>query len=382
MAHITDVVIIGSGAIGCAAAYYLTHAGVRRVTVVEKGPLVSGMTRRSAGLVHAFQANETATQLAASSLKIFRQWAAQLGPTGGLVESGIVVTAKSKVAANNLRERVEWQRRAGVDARLVDAHELGTMFPALSFDSIALASFDPTGGYADSIQTAQAFAQRARERGAIFETGTLVKSIAQQHGRATQVVTTTGTIEAPTIIVAAGAWSDRLLTPLGISLNLHLARGVIGFFQQPISLQDSHPILLSQDTSGFIRPHAFHLSAAGITNPNTRVKSPDMLDEDLTHGETGALADLAAQWLPSLNGATLKRAHSILYDQPPDGRAALGSVPGDEGVWVAAGFGENTFALAPAVGQTLAELIVDRRASIDVDSFALSRATLLNPPTV
>ncbi len=68
MTQIADIVIIGSGALGCATAYCVTESGVRRISVVDRGPLVSGMTRRHAGLLHTNFSEVGLMRLAASSV--------------------------------------------------------------------------------------------------------------------------------------------------------------------------------------------------------------------------------------------------------------------------------------------------------------------------
>src|SRR5512135_552749 len=99
MTQIADVVIIGSGALGCAAAFCLTESGVRRITVVDRGPLVSGMTRRHAGLLHTHLPGVPLIRLAQQSLDIYRHWATGIGGTCSFNETGTIVTASTEESA-------------------------------------------------------------------------------------------------------------------------------------------------------------------------------------------------------------------------------------------------------------------------------------------
>jgi sarcosine oxidase subunit beta len=372
MKQVTDVVVIGSGATGCAVAFFLAQARVR-VTLVEKGSLVNGMTRRNAGLAHTHQLHPATARLAAASLNIFHQWMDRVGSNSSFVETGLVAFDDN---ADALRERVAMQQNAGVETHLLDRRELQTLYPNARFDDVSVAAYERRSGYADAVQTAQSFAQRAREKGARFETGTLVKSIGTERSRIINVATTTGNIETPIVIVAAGGWSERLLRPLGVALNLHYTRGEIAFFERPSNEGEPHPIFLDAARAMFLRPHAFHLSAAGKIDNGVTSSGPDYLGEDVSRAATADLARFAADHLPALVDAPLKRAHAIQYDQPPDARPALGAVSGIEGLFVAAGFGENAFTLAPAVGETLAEWIVDGQPRTDVSELNPRRASI------
>ncbi len=381
MTQIADVVIIGSGALGCAVAYCLTESGVRRISVVDRGPLVSGMTRRHAGLLHTHYAEPALMRLAAQSIDTYRHWATGIGGTCGFNETGTIVIASSEEGAQLLRRRAEIQQSIGVPVQLLKPAELAALFSRASFKDVVLAVYEPESGYVDAVLAAQGFARRAREKGVVFQTGTLVKQIGQERGRITQVVTTTGNIQTPLVIVAAGAGAERLLMPLGFMLNLQSTRGVIGFFEQPPALHEGHPTIVDVDSSSFIRPHAFHLSTAGIVNGHARIRPSESLDETLSGEETKGLTEFAVRRLPDLEEAPLRRSHAILYDYLADRHPGLGAVPGFEGLYLIAGFGESAIAAAPAVGHAIAELIVDGRSSTDVSEFRPARPGLTHPST-
>ncbi len=377
MTSIADVIIIGSGALGCATAFALSEGGIRRVTVVDRGPLISGMTRRNAGLVHTYQPDTASMQFAREGIETYRHWATLIGGACGYAETGTVVIAQDEEQSHRVAERASSQQKLGIEAQLLNRSQLSDAFPLVSFQDVRQGAFEPGSGYVDSVLASQGFARRARENGTRFETGALVRQIGQDRARVTHVITTTGTIQAPVVIIAAGAGAERLLMPLGVILNLQPSRGAIGFFEQPPSLhEDGHPIIVDALDSTFIRPHAFHLTAVGIADKTGAARNPETPDDVVTAAETASLAALAARRVPLLTDAPLKRAHTIAYDRLADGLPALARVPGFEGLYLLAGFGGSSVAVAPGAGRAMAALVVDGKSSPDVGALSLTRPSL------
>ncbi len=376
MKQISDVLVIGSGIIGAATAYALTRQGMRRVSLIEKGPLVSGMTRRNAGLVHPFHAHPLTITLAEASYPFYQQWAFHLGNSKtGFVETGAAVVAENENEADQLRGEFFMLAQQSSDISQIEGNSLASLFPGVA-PNFRGALFTPRAGYADAVQTTQAMVNKAKENGLQVHTGTQVKQIIAERGQIRGVVTTTGTFETPAVIVAAGGWAERLLAPLGVSLRLQFRRGVVMFYEQPAELPQGHPMLLDPSGNFFLRPHPYRMSAAGSVFPDSHPNGIDSLDDYIAPSETLRVVRFAADCIPAFAHAQSKRAHSVLYDSPWDGLPVLGRVQNAEGLFVAAGFGTSAFAVAPAVGQTLAQIVIDGSATIDVSTFSPSRASL------
>ena len=122
MKQICDVIVIGSGIIGAATAWALTRQTRQRVTLVEKGPLVSGMTRRSAGLVHPFHSHPLLAQWAIASYTQYAQTATLFTPrnnartqknifieTGDLKTTGFIIHSADRhpIWANTIEELLD-----------------------------------------------------------------------------------------------------------------------------------------------------------------------------------------------------------------------------------------------------------------------------------
>jgi len=377
MNRFADVVIVGGGVIGCSTAFHLAR-GARsndsarplnaRVLVIEKGSLASGMTKRSGGLMHASFADPTLAQLASKSLAYARNWQSMVGGQCAFTQTGLLALA----AENQLREQAALLARLGVDAHTLDAPAMRELQPGINTDDAPLALFEPDAGYVDPTQMTQAFAARAKEFGAEFRTGTLVKSICVEHGRVTGVETTIGAIETLAVVVIAGAWSERLLKPLGVPVHLHIARTQVAYLDRPAELKKGHPAFFDALTGAYFRPHTYGLLYAGLIDADDDAANPDHLSESVSPEFVADVRERIAHRLPAMASARYVRGHAGMYDVTASRRPVVGKAPNITGLFVAAGFGGSGLAIAPALGTCIAEIITEGAAStVNLDGWEM-----------
>lgn len=361
---VCDVVIVGAGILGCATAFHLARKTGMRVIVVEKGSIASGMTKRSGALVYTHQSNETESRLALASLHDFQNWKALTGGTCGFTKTGCVIVGGEQ-HATTLRER------AG-NNRILTPQELKDFEPNANVDNLSLAVYDAEAGYADPVQATQTLAARAKEYGVTFKTGTLLKGIRTNVGRLSAVETTTGDIETLAVVLTIGAWTDRLLKSLGVSIGIQNTRGQVAFFDRPAELKQGHTAFVDLTMGVHFRPHTFGLTMGALNASNIEEKNPDSFDESVPMSFVADVQKRIAARLPAMEKARYIRGHAGVYDATLDGRPIISRVPSMEGLFVAAGFHNQGFALAPAVGACLAEMVADGEAStVDVSALKI-----------
>lgn len=364
MKQIRDAVVIGSGIIGCATALALTRAGIKRVSMIDKGPLVSGMTRRSAGLAHPFHAHPLLCKFARAGFDFYQQWAMRLGGKSAFVETGAAVMELQGEAA----EVFAMWKEVVPNASGIAVNALRALYPPLR-EQFRAAMFTPRAGYADAVLTAQAMGHAAKEHGLEIQTGTLVKQIVVEARHIKGVKTTTGELEAPLVIVAAGGWTEKLLLPLGINLNLRFRRGAVAFFEQPPSITSELPMLLDARGAHFFRPHPYRMSAAGNVAAEGSAQGVEGFDDFVSPRDMDAIHTFLTDCVPAFAHVPPKRAHAIVYATMADGLPALGRAGAVNGLYVAAGFGASAFSVAPAVGEMVAQMAIDASAADEVLSF-------------
>ncbi|MCL4394805.1 MAG: FAD-binding oxidoreductase [Chloroflexi bacterium] len=375
MTVFADVVIVGAGVMGCSTAFQLARRNGPRVIVVEKGAIASGQTKRSGALIRTHYPFEPEARLALASLHTFQNWKDAVGGTCGFAQTGLAWLVGGQAHALELRREVESLQAIGVNTQLVSPEELPKLQPGVRVDDVSLAAFEPESGYADPVATTQALAERARAFGVVFKTGTWLRSIRVTNGRVSGVDTTVGPIETLSVVVAAGPWSDAFLKPLGIETGIRSVRAQVAFYDRPAELKPGHAAFVDNITGVHFRPHPFGLTMGGYNDPSTEeLKNPDRLEESISNETVADLQRRIATRLPAMASARFTRGHAGVYDMSPDGRAILGRVPGIHGLYVGAGFSGNGFALAPAAGACIAELVADGEATTaNLDPFKIER---------
>jgi sarcosine oxidase subunit beta len=370
---ISDVIVIGGGIVGCSAAFHLARRRGLRVLVVEKGPLGSGTTKRSGALIRAAHAHPAVARLAVESTKFFQHWKEIIGGNCGWTQTGLIVVAPAEHAAR-LREQTAQLQSLGVDAQIISRGDVRDLQPAARVDDLALAAYEPTAGFVDPMLATHALAARAKEFGASFKTGTMVKSIRVEYGRVVGIETNIGLIESLNVVICAGAWTDRLLKPLKTEIGLRARRAPIAFYDRPADWHAGHCAFEDWTTGALFRPHTFGLTMGALLVPPEDEANPDSFDESVSPAFTADLQQRIAARLPAMARARYARGHAGVYDLTPDDHAVVGRVPGIVGLFVAAGFGGIGFTLAPAVGACLGELVADGEArTVDVRALGMAR---------
>src|SRR3712207_3359190 len=208
-----EVVGVGAGVVGASVAFHLAERGVGTLVIDRYGP-AAGSTARSGALIRAHYPTALEADLSWDSLtNYFEPWGARVGGGCGFTRTGFAyLVAEENVEA--LRYNVALQREGGVETSLVGPDELGEMEPALRTDGVALAAYEPRGGYADPAATAVGFLDAAKTLGARLERRR-VTALLQRGGLIRGVQTDDGPIGAGTVLLAAGAWSVPLARSVG-----------------------------------------------------------------------------------------------------------------------------------------------------------------------
>ena len=350
-----EVVVVGAGVVGASVAFHLAERGIETLVIDRDGP-AAGSTARSGALIRAHYSTSLEVDLAWESLTdYFEPWGERVGGGCGFTRSGFAYL----VGAENveaLRHNVALQRKVGVETGLVSPDELREIEPALRTEGVALAAYEPRGGYADPAATAVGFLRAAEALGASFERRRAT-ALVVRGDRLRGVRTDADTLEAKTVVLAAGAWSVPLATSVGLDLPIRPARVRVAIFERPYELP-THLTIIDTTEGFYARPAAEHATLVGSRDSLEWTSDPDAPTPEPEGAFVAEVLRRLALRLPALAGAPYRSGRSGILDMTPDGRPLLGPA-GPDGLYLAAGWSGTGFKKAPAVGAEVARWISD-----------------------
>jgi sarcosine oxidase subunit beta len=372
MADTADVVVIGGGVNGVSIAHALAARGVRRVVLCEKEALASGASGRSSALVRIHYTNEWDARLAWASFPVFRDWAAIMGGPPVFRRTGFL-TVVAPPYAEHLRRNVDILRAFGVPTEALAPDDVRRLQPFMNVADVGAAAYEPESGYASPADTVEGYRRNAEALGAQVRQWTRVTRILVSDGRVRGVETAGGRIDAPVVVVAAGAWSTRLCREVDVTLPARPKTIDTVLVTRPPELAAPHMTVIDNVQGTYLRPESDVLTIVGVPSVEWDV-DPDSVAPGLPPGAEEVGARLLTRRIPAMERATLARGFRAFDGYSDDGHAILDRVEGLAGLYLATAFSGMGFKIAPAVGICMAELILDGEAkTVDIGPFGLRR---------
>ena len=360
MRNTADVVIIGGGVMGCSMLYYLARLGVTRTLLLERDVLGSGTTGRSQAICRMHYSNPVTSSLAWESLKVLANFEDAVGGTSGFVQTGYLVVADA-ADRPGLERNVAMQQELGIDTRVISPAEAAELAPMISVTGGEAMAWEPQSGYADSYQVTASYAKVAREMGAEIVMRNPAVAIRLSGDRVRAVETEQGVVETPVAVVAAGPWSGQFLSGMGIHLPLNTVRHQVATVTRPTDQLPSHPTVGDIAQSFSFRPEGTGLTLVGFGEEEAEV---DSYNQGVDMSGVADVMQRLIRRMPQMADSYFRGGWSGLFTITPDWHPILDRVPDIEGLYCTVGFSGHGFKLAPAIGQGIAELVVDGRASI------------------
>ncbi len=373
MTSTAEIVVIGGGVHGASLAFHLAVADVGHVVLLEKQHIASGPTAQSGAMIRALFNTRTYVDLVVASTRMFENWDAIVGGNAGFVQQGFLRITNTLDAAA-IGGDLELTRKAGEPFQMLTTEELSQLVPAGKFQEEEIGILFPTGGYADPFRTTVELADAARRHGAEIREGVQVTDIRIDGGCVTAVETDSGTIATSLAVNCAGSWSDRIAAMAGVQLPILIQPAPTCLFRRPDSMTTIGPILSDGVNQVYLRAMGDAVYRAAHFGLSAEIVDPDNFDDTVPAGQARMLKEGlgnrydALQRAPSLGGFT------ALYDMTPDGHPIVGPIENVKGFWCDCGWSGNGFAPAPAVGRSLAQMIIGSAPDIDLGHFCWPRS--------
>lgn len=371
--YTADVIIIGGGVVGCAAAYYLAQKGVRDIAVLEADSSIGhGGSSRNGGGVR--QSGRDKRELPYAMYAVNNMWptlSEELGVDVEYYQMGNLRLGKTDVHMEKLKKLAANANSLGLDMRIIDGREVKEICPYLS-DEIIGASWCPTDGHANPMLTTLAYYKRSTELGVRYYTEAKVKALRKQKGKIRQVILETGEIfEGDTVIVAAGYESRYILNTVGIDIPM------TRYFEEAL-VTEMQPhmfdIMLGTADADFYGHQAKHGSFVFGSESGLEVAT-DMSPEELKTSALTLSAGCRAVigYIPLLADAKIVRTWGGWLDMCYDDVPVISKIDEIPGLIAACGFTGHGFGTAPSVGLMLAQMTLGEETVVDLSALRYDR---------
>lgn len=419
----TEVLVIGGGIIGASCAYYLAQDG-RDVTLIERedvvcpvgassyanagvvmpsdpvplpspGVLGQGIKwlldsesplyvrpRPSLGLMRWLLGFAAASReapmrrampvlraLGVESLKAFDEIAASGSLHTCYRHNGILTLYLTREALKGAAaDAARMKELFGIEAEVWDAAAVHDRASGV-LGAVVGGVFTGEDGYVEPCQLTRGLARLAEENGATVLTGAEAIRLSRDGRRVSSVMTTRGTIRARTVVLAAGVWSAGLVRDLRLSLPLQPAKGYSITVGRPPGVPDDLAFYLPE-AHACATPFDGGLRLAGtleLSGMNSRVLP----------NRVAAIQRGSARYFAGVESAPTTELWRGFRPMTPDGLPMIGRPSGFDNLVVATGHNMNGIMYGPATGKLVAEVVGDRRPSVDLSLLQPDRFNLL-----
>jgi sarcosine oxidase subunit beta len=367
-----DVVIIGGGGHGLAAAYYLAKEhGITNVAVFEKGYIGGGGTGRNTAIVRSNYLTPEGVAFYDKSVRLFQDLSRDLDLNLFYSERGHFTLAHSPASVRTMRWRAETNKHLGVDSEVVDTNFIQKKLPMLDLQCggklppVYGALFHPPGAIARHDAVAWGYARGADQRGVEIHQQTAVNDIEIKDNQVVGVHTSKGFVKTRKVLSAVAGWTTHVTNMVGIRtpLIVHPLQACVTEPLKPfldhIVVSATLHLYVSQSSRG-------ELVGGASLDPYELISHRSTLD--FIEGMGAHLLDL----FPSIGDVKMMRQWAGLCDMTPDFSPIMGTTP-IKGFYLDAGWGTWGFKATPVCGWTMSSTVARDNDHELIRPFNLSR---------
>jgi sarcosine oxidase, subunit beta len=366
-----DVIIVGGGGHGLAAAYYLAkNHGVTKVALLERGWIGGGNTGRNTTIVRSNYLYPESARLYDFSLQLYEGLSQALNFNIMLSQRGLVLLAHSRHDLDAMSRWANAMRMNGIAAELLTREQVGELAPALDLSPQArlpvLGGFTQRrAGTARHDAVAWGYARAASALGVDIIQNCEVVDFIKQDGRVVGVTTNRGRIRAERVGIAAAGHSSVLAKLAGFRLP------VTSYALQAMVSEPIKPVLdtviLSPGTGAYVSQ-----------SDKGEIVMGAMLDLFPSYAQRGSFAVKQAiiaatlELFPSFSRLNLMRQWAGIVDVVHDSSPIIGPTPVPN-LYINCGWGTGGFKAIPVGGWTLAHVLATGRSHPLAEPFGLER---------
>ena len=365
-----DVVVIGGGFAGCAAAYFLAKEGVV-VTLIERDAIGSCASGFAAGLLNALDGDgvpSAVEPLARESIGMHKNLTEDIKNETGIDPHLTIVDSTWIVfdeAQNEGLQSVQGlaRRIGGLSTKWLSGEQVRSEEPRVSPEVLKALRVEGTMRV-ECYEYTTALARAAQKSGTIIRRGSL-RALSKSNGRVSGVVVDSDAIACDKVVLAMGPW----IGPIGRSW-LHIPVPVKPIKGQILRLEYKGPPIeqVIYDTQrGYVASKADGLVWVGTTEEDVG------FDDSTTNEARDSIMKRVQRIIPDLSNTKLVLQTACFRPVSEDGLPIIGQVSGLDGVYLVTGAGRKGIFLGPALGKAAADIIISGRTGLPVEPFSPDR---------
>lgn len=367
-----DVVIIGAGGHGLAAAYYLARDhGITNVAVLEKGYIGGGNTGRNTTIIRSNYLTPEGVKFFDASVKLWEDLSQDFDLNLFYSNRGHFTLAHTDAALRTMRWRAEVNKHYGVNSEVVGPEVVKAAAPMIDLDCghapILGALYHAPGAVARHDAVAWGYGRGADQRGVEIHQQTEVTGIQVEGGRVRGVHTSRGYVATPKVLCAVAGFTPRITDMVGLRtpIYVHPLQAMVSEPMKPWL----DPILVSGSLHVYISQSARGELVMGASLDPYEVQSTRSTF-DFVEGLCAHMTEM----FPFLSEARVMRQWAGMADMTPDFAPIMGKTP-VEGFYLDAGWGTWGFKATPVCGKTMSHTVATDTPHELITGFSLDRFT-------
>lgn len=386
-----EAVVIGCGGLGSAALYWLSREVGAGALGIEQFRLGHdrGASQDHSRIIRLAQHHSDYAALVPEAYEAFYEIEGESGQqvvfkTGGLVIEATGEPERAKLGGRNIDPYVSVLEEHGFDYELLGAEEVMSRWPQFDLEGSERAIYQKDTGIVDARRANAIHAALARARGARILEETPVRTV-RPNGEGVEVVTDEGRYFADRVVVAADAWTNRVLKEAGVQIPLTTTQEQVTYYATPNLGEFSmerFPVFMWRGAESLWRGaesyYGFPVYGEVATKLGQPMAGPEVSPETRNFEADSVRLERYRQFLsryiPGFLGPELY-TKTCLNTPTPDRKFVIDAVPESPQILVALGAGE-AYKFAALIGKILSELALDGTTSFPVEPFSITRPAI------
>jgi sarcosine oxidase len=388
MQNNVDTIVLGLGAMGSAAIYQLAKRGHRVLGIDQFSPPHHyGSSHGETRIIRqAIGEGEEYVPLALRSYELWREIERELGKELLVVTGGLVLERQQSQTImhgrrNFLAQTTECARRFHIRHEILEPQEIRKRYPQFAVAN-EFGYFEYETGYLRPELCIQAQLHLAERHGAKLQINEKVLSIHPDGFNRVMVKTDRAVYGADKLIIAAGSWVTQFLEP-SHAQHFKVYRQMMFWFRIRDDLRSQFlpgefPIFIwifenARENFFYGFPSLDCETIKIASEQYVNVTNPEQMDREITEEEKNTMhKNYVLGRLPGIT-STCAGAASCLYTTTPDSNFVIDFYPGHPQVIIASPCSGHGFKHSAAIGEVLAELVIDGKSKIDISRFGIGR---------